>query len=206
MLAVSMAAAAPAATITVGNYIAAPGWTNFPITILVSGGDPVAGINLALQVDAQSDLTGVQPGEPLFEYDGVDQNNTAWDGVGGDVTAAGTIFGPNNTGFPAHFESSTGDWVYMTVTTNSGTVPASGVLAYLSISTVGAAQGLYDLNLFVDVIGSSDFAGVPATLINGTILIPEPEPASIVLGLFAAVGFSFVALRRRRRSRAWTSS
>jgi hypothetical protein len=166
---------------TVGNKIA--------ITGSVSAGETVGGMNFVVGIGAQ-DATA-----PVI---------TAVDLIG-----PGTVFNPNNTGqFVVGF-GVPGTVVVYSVTTAAGTVSPVGTLGFLDISTVGIAPGSYALNLKKNVgfpqpvfnfaptaVTRDDFSTDATAIINVTPQIPEP--ASIVLGLFAAAGLGAVVIRRHR--------
>ncbi|REK05965.1 MAG: PEP-CTERM sorting domain-containing protein [Planctomycetota bacterium] len=123
-----------------------------------------------------------------------------------DVIGPGTIFFGNNTGqgdFGPPFIAP-GLVVVATTTTASGTVDPNGILAFVEFDTTGVAPGVYPFSLTSPLFGPSDFAAAPgsdAVLIDGTLTV-VPEPASIVMGLFAAAGLGAVMIRRRRNKAA----
>ena len=75
--------------------------------------------------------------------------------------------------------------------------------AWLALDHAGADFKTHEIALFVDpdwrdkVLQFSGAGKVPI-LIDGTIYV-DPEPSSLVLGLFAAVGLAAVVNRARRR-------
>jgi len=86
-------------------------------------------------------------------------------------------------------------------TVNPPVLPVPGVnalLATLTIDTTGFTSGTWALSLDDPNVGTTDFAGIPIGITNGSITI-VPEPTSVVLGLFAAAGLGAVAIRRRAR-------
>ena len=88
----------------------------------------------------------------------------------------------------------------------SGTPAANGLIGTVTVSTVGAFFGVYDLKITNMVTANgvgptTYFPGYTAqqvSLTNGRIYVYIPEPSSIVLGLFATAGFGVVAIRKRR--------
>ncbi len=134
----------------------------------------------------------------------------------------GTIFASNHNPVTQPGGGSEGPMTaFYSVTTQNGTVPSNGLLATLFVDTtgfgpgsgpweldIGGHQGLYDNdagpignNL---PTGSSSLPGTSASItwLNSSLIIPVPEPSSIVLGLFAAAGLGFVAIRRKARRSA----
>ena len=177
-------------TITAGNWIVLPGVagqsvdliTALPIAILVSGGDPIQGVDLF--------MTSGPDGFTPFSGHRIQAI---------DLIGPGTIFHGNNTGQFDHVPlPSLNTW--SSTTTAAGTVAASGTLAFLTIDATGVAPGIYQLQLTNLVIGApSDLPPFSSpVLIDGAFTI-IPEPGSIVLGLFATAGLCVVALGHRRK-------
>jgi hypothetical protein len=163
-----------ALSINVGTHTLLPNTPNQTIQLSVTGGDAVQALNFNAQVaDGGPELGGVVNGP--------------------DITAAnivtGTIFSGNNSGQqdPGSFPQ----LAIRTTTTSSGSIAASGVLATLTISTVGISSGTFPLKLNDTLNGPTDFATVPVTITDGFIVVPEPATLSILLPL--------LALRRARR-------
>jgi uncharacterized protein with beta-barrel porin domain len=146
--------------------------TTQTIAIYVTGGDPVEGLNFYLQVGDGGSANGGTDTTPII--------------TNVDITGAGTFFAGNNTG--AIVAGSMDQIWAVSTTTDSGTVSADGVLAYITVDTSGTTAGeSYDLLLAGVAKGmfggdgvATDFAGVGADIANGTINI-VPEPASLVL-------------------------
>jgi hypothetical protein len=82
-------------------------------------------------------------------------------------------------------------------------IGADQLLATLTISTAGFASGSWDLNLlhsgFDELSISSTSGALPLTLVNGSITI-VPEPATLWLGLLAAIGLATLRSRPEARS------
>ncbi len=107
----------------------------------------------------------------------------------------GTIFSGNNTGengsrsvLPQFYDAET--------TTNSLTVPASGLLATVTVDTTGFQSGTFPFLLAGTLLGDSDFSGIAASITNGTLTIAVPEPG--VFALIPAMAGGLI-LRRRRQ-------
>jgi hypothetical protein len=151
---------AHAATVTAGQHFLAPNVPNQFITIQVTGGEAVFGVDLFLQIGDGGAAGG---------GDDVGPTITAMDfgGVG--------VFAANNTGV---FMDATPLLWGATTTTNPGTtVPANGRLAILAVSTVGISSGRYDLLLNPPSTGPTQFPGATTTLVNGWIQIGSPPTA-----------------------------
>jgi hypothetical protein len=153
-------ALAHAATVTAGQHFLAPNAPNQFISIQVTGGEAVSGVDLFLQVGDGGTAAG---------GDDVGPTITAMDfgGIG--------IFAANNTGV---FMDSTPLLWGATTTTNPGTtVPANGRLVILAVSTAGITSGRYDLVLNPPSTGPTLFPGVTTTLVSGWIQIGSPPTA-----------------------------
>jgi hypothetical protein len=185
LLALSAASVA-APVITVGHHTLLADTPNQQVSILVSGAEPVQGVNLLVQLgDGGAALGGAAGASPRIQ----------------DVSVTtGTIFGANNNG--RAFDEAPADQLWQVHTaTAAGTVSTDGVLAVVTVDTTGFAAGTFPL-LLADIGGDatldSDFAGVPAAITNGSITIVVPEPATfglIAIALSACVG------RQRRTTR-----
>jgi len=197
-----------------------PNTAHQAIQIFVSGGLNVQGLVLEAQVADGG------PNEN-FNTPGVINGPT----ITGDVIT-GTIFASNHT-TPTDpgggVEGPMTAWI--SVTTQAGTVTASGLLATLFVDTTGFTSGQWELDLGGTAgsngggsnagggtglydnaggpignnlpTGSTSLAGVATSayqVFDTSIVVPEPS--SVVLGLFAAVGLGFVAIRRRMARRA----
>jgi len=185
------------ASINVGTWTLQPDTLGQQIPITITGGEPVQGVVLNVQVaDGYPDVTGSSVNGP---------NITAIDLVG-----PGTLFGGvGNTGTNsiAEFPQM---WIVGTSTT-SGAVPADGVLAWLTIDTAGfqPGSGPWPLLLRDTFNGDTNFQTVTGQLVpaieNGWILLAGsgndpgsfiPEPATAVLFLLSS---GAIAGRLRRR-------
>jgi len=184
LVACSAIAASAAPTITAGYHQLLPNTPGQVISILASGegaADALQGVDLFLVVGGGTD-------GPIV--------------TGLDLIGAGTIFAGNNTGqqdFGAPYIPPSREVVGITTTT-SGTVSPNGVLAYLTLDTTGLTSGDFTLSLTSEVIGPSVLypsGGASTILVNGTLSV-VPEPGSIVLGMFGAIGIAAIAIRRRR--------
>lgn len=172
--------------INVGDFQLFPDTPGQEIEILVSGGDPVEGLNFNVQIgDGGVDLGGTTVGPSVADID----------------ILTGTIFDGNHTGFVDPEAVAGVDFPLVeirTTTTNMDTVAADGLLATLWIDTTDIHSGVFPLILGDQLNMATNFAGLPATITDGTITI-VPEPSSLVLallGVIVAVGF---AARRQLR-------
>jgi len=169
--------------ITVGDNPLFPNTANQEVSIFVTGGDPVQGLNFNAQIgDGGVDLGGTTVGP---EITGID-------------ILTGTLVEGNNNGFVDPEALGGVDFKlveFRTTTTNAGTVAADGLLATLTIDPTGFFSGVFPLILSNTVNGPTDFAGVEATIDDGTIRI-VPEPSTVAMGLLGGVAFLALAFRR----------
>lgn len=169
------AASSEAITITVGDHTLAANTPGQQVQIMVSGGEQVSGLNLQVQVgDGGPELAdfGLAPGVDGPAITAVD-------------LTTGTIF----AGVSEDEYSETGPRIpqyvcYSLAMTETGaSVPATGLLATLTIDTTGFQGGTWDLRLgnVLPELGpyNSDFAPTPATILNGSISITLPGDANL---------------------------
>jgi len=175
---VSLAHGAGVASINVGSWSLLPDTPGQTIPIYVTGGALVQGLEFNVQIaDGAS-------GPVLQDVDILN----------------GTIFEPSNDGiFPGSYLLP--HLAYQGTTTIQGLdvgygpslVCADGLLATLTIDTTGIFEGSYALLLSDTLEGTTNFAGIPVDITNGTIIVPEPLTLGLVL--FGSAGL----LRRRAR-------
>ena len=193
-VAAPLAGAQPA--IDVGSHDLLPDTPGQTIEVYVTGGQPIVGTNLNVQI-----ADGLNTAGPVFQ--GVDQvlENIIGTTYGVDAIT-GTLFdAPNNNG--GQDNSYIGPQVIaaVVVTPQNTTVAADGLLATLTIDTTGVFAGTYDLKLAGTRNGDTDLNldsqnnPIEPTITNGQINI-IPEPASALL--LAAGGGVLIARRRRR--------
>lgn len=185
------AIAQAASSIVVGNHVLLPNTAGQNINLNVTGNDNIGAVDLFMVING-----GTGPA-PIV--------------TAANVVAPGTIFGsvansglglfgaPNN---PPSLTPATA------TTTASGTVVSNGLLAVITFDTTGIPAGVYSWALTGHpLFGDTDFGTdenfdfIYPTVTNGTLTI-VPEPASVVMGLFAAAGVGVVAIRKRRARRA----
>ena len=178
--------AAWTATITAGSHSLLPSAPGQLINVLVTGGDAVEGLNFRLVVaDGFPDLTGSTIDGP---------NITSVDIIGTGTVFSNTLTDTNNnTGqqdanVPQAWDAST--------TTASGTVSAEGVLARVILDTTGFTSGTWALVLDNPELTETNFAGISATLVNGSITI-IPEPTSLALAAMGAAMLLVISRYRR---------
>ena len=187
----SIGAIAPLAratpTIVVGDHVLAPGVPGQTVLINVSGGDPVMATDVTAQVaDGGPSVGGAVVG-PFF-------------GARPDLIT-GTIFAGNNTGQQDQYPNATStpstygpglqDYAGAVIT-NSGSVPASGLLATYFFDSTGIASGVYPLLMsniqHGNQTGTTDFGLTPANITNGNLIVSIPGD----LNLDGTVNFSDV--------------
>ena len=182
------------ASITVGDWILEPNTPGQTIPVTVTGGEAVQGVVLNVQIaDGYPDVSGSVINGPNI--------------TGIDLTGDGTVYGEaGHTGMNV-IANSPQMWVVGTSTT-TGTVPASGTLALLTIDTTGffAGSGPWSLMLEDTFNGDTNFQTLTGQLVpeitNGRIFIEGsadpavPEPASLIL---LSLGFGASTARLWRR-------
>ena len=166
-----------AATINVGNHVLLPNTPGQQVTIPVTGGEMVAGVDLFVQVgDGGPELpnVGLPAGTDAPEISSVDM-------------LTGTIFGGTSATQVDHDRSGVVQVFFSSVALSlpppdPQEVPAAGTLVTLTVDTTGFNSGTFDL-LLSDVMpavtgGPFDTtllalggAAVPATITNGTLVV-----------------------------------
>ena len=179
-------------TVDVGTHYLMADTANQEIEIYVEGDIEVQGLNLWVQISKGG----------KFGIDGPELQDVDLE--------SGTIFSSSNTG---QITSLFAPQVLLQTITTSGssTVTANGLLATITIDTIGwfdndvdVHEPKWELRLANTLNGDSDFAGTGMSITNGWIVIGEdpgydpppptiPEPGSLAM-LTAATG---LLLRRR---------
>ena len=179
------AAVAPAAPIIhgansldgLGNYHLLPDTPDQQIQIFVRGGDPVQGVafNIAI-ADGGPDAGGSVVGPMITAVD----------------ILTGTIFDGNNTGLGSAAGVLAPQIAFFSTTTATGTVPAEGLLATVTLDTTGFAAGqTFDLIVSQTVNNPTMFGAVTPTVLDGTLtMVPEP------IGLLPVGGLLLLVRRR----------
>jgi hypothetical protein len=161
-----------------GDHRLLPDTPGQEISIQVSGDETVSGFELYLQ------MTG---GPPAPAFQSADcYSDTIFAGHEGGYYTISSFVHPQMLGQYGVTDPYVAEEVL-----------PSGTLATVTVSTEGVTGGTFDLLLEFDHEGThiaSNFAGLPATLTNGTITV-IPEPATLPV-LLAAGGW--LARRRRR--------
>jgi hypothetical protein len=160
-------------SIVVGNDILIPNRANQTIQLFVTGGIQVAGLDLNAEIANGGTTVGGTPGPKITNVDLI----------------TGTIFASNHSTQanvpnvpPQAYEGS--------ITTASGSVAATGLIATLTIDTTGFTGQSFSLQLanFSNgaVSGNTDFATpdpngnpIPATVTNGYVVATLPGDANL---------------------------
>jgi len=154
----------PQGIIDVGNHLLQPNMTNQLIEVFVTGGELVQGVNFNLQIaDGGPAVGGTNIGPSISAV----------------FLLEGTIFAGNNTGQqdPGSFPQ----LAIWTVSTATGFVQATGLLAKVVVDTTGFQQGTWPFALQNTLNGPTDFAGKPARITDGSItVIPEPSTKQLI--------------------------
>jgi hypothetical protein len=164
--------------IVVGNHLLEPDTPNQQVLIDVTGGAAVQLLDLNAQVADGGPAAGGMILGPAMGADILD----------------GTIFAANHANY-MNFNGDLHDgsqYMWLSVTTDSGTVAANGLLVTLTFDTTGFDSGSWPLILTDTIHGSTNFGGIGASITNGSIAI-IPEPSTCIL---AALGSLTVLARR----------
>jgi hypothetical protein len=131
------------------------------ITVSVSGGQNIQGVDLFAQIaDGGPAVGGAIVGPSIV----------------GSINNPGLLFANNNTGIingnPGNMYGN--QLVILSTTTEAGTIVGAGPLATLTVDTEGFPSGTFALNLSGTAAGDSDL-GAPrdAAVIDGSIIVPN---------------------------------
>jgi MYXO-CTERM domain-containing protein len=183
--------------LSAGNWITVPG--PFKINIILTA-DPLdipyhssdmrvwinGGVGTAPRITAVFGKTG--GAIPTANLAG-----SIWQGGAGGIYATPDGTYPTDSGLGTHVAFAT-----------AGFTPqlTSGIYATLALDATGVPAGNYSISLINNPVGPTQLYGstIPLEIIDGTITV-TPEPASVVMGLFALAGLAAVAVRRHRARR-----
>jgi hypothetical protein len=176
------------AVITLGTYYLEENTPNQRITINVSGGAQISGMNFNLQIGDGGPAAGGTPG-PVFT--GLDLVN-------------GTIFHSDHAS-PLDLGSIPQSLTWDIVTAQDGDyVDTDGLLATVTVDTTGFSRGMsFPFSIASTRNGATNFiydgvTPVPTALADGTIVI-VPEPST--LALLTAFGVALCGWAGRRAMR-----
>jgi len=143
------------AGILVGDWLVPAGETAWTIPISATGGDRVDGINFNIQID--DGLKSAAETGPVFRALEILQ---------------GTIFDGKSTG---SWDNNVLDWIAWdwTDTNPAEAVYANGVIGYVTVNTVNCPSGTWDLVMSDTLNGPTDFAGMRAVVVDGTITVNQ---------------------------------
>lgn len=170
--------------VTVGDHnLVENGTTTFDV--LVTGGDPVQGLNVFFQLGDGGTIAGGDDNIPAPSIVSID-------------AISGTIFDGNNQGQNDDANNTARLFVSSIVTVN-GTAMGTGKLFSVTVDANNATAGSqFDLLLRNANLGATtDFAGIPATSLGSGMLTISAVPEPSALGLVGLVG-CISAFRRRR--------
>ncbi len=184
----AQAVSSGSAVITLGTYYLQENTPNQKITINVSGGAPISGMNFNLQIGDGGPAAGGTPGPVFTGLDLVD----------------GTIFQSDHAN-PLDLGSIPQDLTWDIVTAQDGDyVDADGLLATVTVDTTGFSRGqTFPFSIASTRNGATNFVydgvtPVPTSLTDGTIII-VPEPSTQML--LSAAGLVFCSWAGRRAMR-----
>ncbi len=184
-------------TITFGHHIWAPNSeATFPILISTDSAEEISAVDLYLEVEDGN--TGPLPFATEVDL----LNGTIFGAVSSSQAPYGDpwdVENGNSTGYKPAFA------VFANATTGpNADVLASGVLAYVTWSNVGVPAGVYNVgftsaDLGITLVGKTTGLlepGVDYFVEPGTLGLPEPS--SVVLAIFGALGLMGWRMRRKR--------
>lgn len=145
------------------------------VQLFVTGGDAVEGVNLYIQVG----------------------DGTAGPRITSVDLLTGTLFGAEANLGEIDLGSLNDRQIGVGTLLITGSIPADGLLATLTLDTTGvAANTSWDLLLDPVALGTTDFGFVSANLTNGSLnVIPEPTSLAMLLG-----AATLITVTRRRRA------
>lgn len=167
ILAGASAHAATALEVRAAHLLLAPNQPGQTMEITVSGGELVAGVNLYAQIG--------DGGPELADY-GLPAGHDGPAITAVDLKTAGIFAGVPDPAVDQGGLPQVAIWS-LGIAAQGGAVPAQGKLATLTIDTTGFAAGRWDVKLSDVLAGLSggpfatDFAGLSATITNGSIRI-----------------------------------
>jgi hypothetical protein len=149
-------------TIEVGHHILVADTPGQVVRVHVEGGDSVQGVTFNLQIaDGGPEAGGEMRGPVIRQVD----------------LLTNTVFATNNTG-----QRDLGSFPQIAIhatTTAAGSVPASGLLATVTIDTTGVTNGVFALSMSNTLNGATDFAGIPANIPDGSITVEQTGSPSL---------------------------
>ena len=159
--------------IDVGDHLLLPDTPGQLVTIDVGGGVPVQALDINIQVADGGPVAGGMIVGPGFTAD----------------ILSSTIFAHNFANYVNHNSDlhDGNQYMWYSLTTDSGTVATNGLLVTLDFDTTGFTGGSWPLIMSGTIHGSTNFGAIGASIINGSISI-VPEPSKFTLAGFGLLG------------------
>jgi hypothetical protein len=190
LLVTTTSVAQAAVTLTAGNHPLLPNTPGQVVDILIST-DASDGVNA---LDLYLDINGGNPSAPQF-----DSFTFGAPAIWAAAATSPSVYGDPYEPPPSTLVFASGIFLQNATTD----VPASGILARLTVDTTGffAGDGPWPLRLengdWGETVMGNSVGVLPFIRQDGEISI-VPEPSSLVLTLLAAAALGAVAIRRRR--------
>jgi hypothetical protein len=173
-----------AAVIDAGAHNLQPNMPGQKIDFFVTGGEKIIAVVFSVAIDGGGPAYGGILGPSITNL---------------DLVSLGHIFSPNH-GTVYNDYSDPQLWESNTITA-VGTIPATGLLATITVDTTGFGPGEHTLDLkgqpLTDYPGDTQLLFADTLITNGSITI-VPEPSSVALAAIGLMGLTVWGCRRRK--------